>query len=81
MMMDGGPWMNRPDLIGESGNLEMIRWMYNDPVEGLPIVDWPDSKRSKMSIVASSAAGMGHIPIIAWFKERGLIDQLVGTLM
>lgn len=65
----------------EEGNLEMIRWLCDEDIEGLPSVPWPPELYVEMSGLAYQSAKGGHVHVMAWMKHRGHIDDEIAGQM
>ncbi|PRP82941.1 hypothetical protein PROFUN_06718 [Planoprotostelium fungivorum] len=78
---DEEQWLSSSDRLGRTGNLEMIRWALNDAVDGLPNFDWCDLDPDQLHSLAWEASKSGHSHVIVWLKQRGLIDEEIGTAM
>ncbi|PRP87617.1 hypothetical protein PROFUN_04644 [Planoprotostelium fungivorum] len=69
---NGDPFlMASSGRLGRTGNLEMIRWALNDP-------NRTALNHHQLGSLASEASGSGHSHVIAWLKQRGLINDLIG---
>ncbi|PRP85322.1 hypothetical protein PROFUN_06924 [Planoprotostelium fungivorum] len=75
------PYCMYNPLFGEEEDLEMMQWLCNEHVEGLPSVQWPVRLFEKIYSVGFRLAERGHRRVIAKLMQRIKMDDVKGSNM